>query len=123
MEFWQRIEARGRPEQTVPLNINGETVPVRLRALPPAEWDALVEAFPAGGEDAAQPGQVDLAAMRWPLIAQSVVAPDGSPPRDPQWWEDLAKAGVLVAGEVGALTDVAWLLNQPRGLGVDLGKD
>lgn len=106
----------------MPLTIDGEVAQVRLRALPPDEWDALCEAYPATGDDA-KPGQVDLTTMRWPLIAASVVVDDDSLARDPSWWEDLAKQGILVAGEIGALVDAAWLLNLPRGTGVDLGKD
>lgn len=115
--FWEQLEARERPERTVSIPIGNDTAQVQLRALLPAEWDALCETHPG-----AEPGAVDLAGM-WPaLLAASVVAPDGSPPRDPAWWESLVKRGLLVSGERDALTGAAWDLNQLRTLGPDLGK-
>lgn len=116
--FWELLAARERPERTVRLPVGDSAVEVRLRALLPAEWDALLEASPAVD---GQPGSVDVGAM-WPaLLAASVVAPDGSPPRDPAWWENLVKQGLLVSGERDALVDTAWTLNQPRTV-ADLGK-
>jgi hypothetical protein len=110
-EFWARLADRQLPTSTVPLPVEGGTVEVVLRALPPAQWEALCAAHPATGE-AAHPGDVDTLAMRPALLAASVVAPDGAPPRDPAWWDNLAKGGGVTSGELDALTSAAWNLNR-----------
>lgn len=110
-EFWTQLAERQLPTSTVPLPVGGGTVEVVLRALPPAQWEALCAAHPATGEDA-HPGDVDTLAMRSALLAASVVAPDGAPPRDPAWWDNLAKAGGVTSGELDALTSAAWDLNR-----------
>lgn len=124
MTFWDQLAARALPTATVPLPVEGGTVAVVLRALPPGQWEALCDAYPAQGEDPA-PGTVDLRALRSPLLAASVVAPDGSPPRDPAWWDALAKDGNVTAGELDALFGAAWDLNRqaPTLDPVEQGKD
>lgn len=120
--FWEQLEARQLPTETVLLPIEGGTVDVALRALLPAEWDALCEAYPATGEGV-EPGAIDSLAMRPALLAASVVAPEGSPPKDPAWWEALAKRGGATAGELDALFNTAWVLNRRAPMGAELGKD
>lgn len=121
-QFWEQLETRQLPTATVPLPVEGGTVDVVLRALLPAEWEALCDAHPAAGEDV-QPGQVDTRGMRSELLAASVVAPEGSPPKSATWWDALAKSGAATAGELDGLFEVAWSLNHDRpGMAPDLGK-
>lgn len=121
--FWEQLAARALPSTAVSLPVEGGTVDVVLRALPPAEWETLCAAFPATGEDA-RPGDVDAYAMRSSLLAVSVVAPDGAPPRDPAWWDTLAKEGGVTSGELDALNSAAWTLNRPATFDpAGLGKD
>lgn len=116
MSFWEELEARQLPSETVRLSVDDGTVSIELRALPAAEFDALLALYP--GEE---PGQVDVAAI-WPsLLAASVMAPEGSKPRDPQWWADLVKRGGVTSGELGFLLSTAWRLND-RTPTADAGK-
>lgn len=121
-DFWERMATRSLPTSTVPLPVEGGTVEVVFRALLPAEWEALVAEFPSTGADA-EPGTIDVRAMRSALLAASVVAPDGSPPKDPAWWDQMIKGGALVHGELDRLFETCWDLNQMPMAGPDLGKD
>lgn len=120
--FWEQVQARERPTVAVRLRFGDTVAEGELRALLPAEWQALCEQFPAEGEDA-QPGQVDTLAMRDPLIAASFVAPDDAPPKRAAWWAEMADSGHLTAGELDSLFDAAWRLNRAGAVEApDLGK-
>lgn len=122
-EFWERLQDRTLPTETVPLPVEGGTVSVTLRALVPAEWDALCEAHPALDADGKPvDGAVNIRAMRPALLAASIVAPEGSPPKDPAWWEALAKRGGVTHGELDYLNERAWALNRTPPPRPDLGK-
>lgn len=129
MTFWEQLASRQLPTRTVPLPVEGGTVDVVLRALPADQWDTLCRAFPATGEGA-QPGDVDTVAMRSSLLAASVVAPDGAPPRDPGWWDALAKgvtdedgaAVGVTSDELDELNAAAWALNRRAVFDLDQGK-
>lgn len=122
-DFWERIESRVLPTSTVSLPLaGGGTVEVVFRALLPAEWEALTASFPSTDPEETS-GAVDVPALRPSLLAASVVAPEGSPPKDPAWWEGLAKRGSMTAGELMYLFDQCWSLNQSVPTGPDLGKD
>ena len=120
--FWERLEDRTLPMATVALPHEGGTVDIVLRALVPAEWEALCATYLMVGDDV-EPGSVDIRAMRPALLAASVVAPDGSPPKDPGWWERLAKRGAVTSGELDYLSERCWELNRSVPRGPDLGKD
>lgn len=123
MSFWEELEQRQLPTETVPLPVEGGTVSVVLRALPPAEWDALCEEFKVSDPEQAAQGVVNLRDMRWALLAACIVAPDGAPPKTPAWWEQLAKRGGTSAGELDYLVDRAMSVNRRAPMPPDLGKD
>lgn len=95
-----------------------EVLAVPLTALPPDEWEDLVDAHPPTAEDLAKGYQWDPRALRPHLLARAVVVPPGVPAPD---WEALAKAGEITAGELSALFDTAVMLNL-RGLSAAVGK-
>lgn len=122
-EFWEQLEARELPSETVPLPLpGGGTVEVELRALPADQWDAICETFPSTREGD-PPGSIDTVGMRPALLAAAVVAPEGSPPKSPDWWAALAKNGNATSGELDQLFNTAWGLNRRQMLRADLGKD
>jgi hypothetical protein len=90
---------------------------VVLRALPPSDWEALVEAHPP---PESRPGAVwNVATFRAALLAASVVLPEGEDPPD---WDELTRDGHLTAGELNMLFDAAISLNA-RAPQVSTGKD
>lgn len=82
-----------------------------LRALPPAEWEALIEAHPPTPEQLERGAQWNPSAFRAALLAASVVVPDGEAAPSEQDWLDYAAAGQLSAGELNTLFDAAIALN------------
>lgn len=121
MAWWDDLESRTLPERGIPLRVGSGTTMITIRALPDDEWRELCAQHPATGEGAL-PGQVDTQTLRDPLIAASVVAPEGSPPRSAAWWTQQVKAGAMTSGEVDALFDAVWALNRDAPVAPDLGK-
>ncbi len=77
---------------------------VVLRALPPSDWEALVEAHPPP-KDKQDAGAVwNVSTFRSALLAACVVVPDGEEPPD---WEELTREGHLTAAELNMLFDAA----------------
>jgi hypothetical protein len=86
------------------------TVTVTLRALPAADWEALLELHPAADADR-EKGASWGPGFRLALLAVSVVPDDGDTPTTEAEWEGMAKDGSLGAGEINALFTVAVGLN------------
>jgi hypothetical protein len=95
---------------------------VTLRALPPAEWEALVDAHPPTEEQLNGGAQWNLQSFRPALLAVSVVADDGDAPVSESDWAALAKEPSLTGGELAALFHAAVTLNL-RGPSASVGKD
>lgn len=120
MGFWEQLEARRLPTAEVVLPLpDGDTATVVVRALPPAEWDALVALHPPAPTEVDRV-RFDEPGMRAALLAVSVSAPDGSQ-RDPGWWAALRAGGGVPAGEFDTLFWAAVTLND-RSPQVDAGK-
>jgi hypothetical protein len=95
---------------------------VVLRALPPAEWEALVDAHPPTEEQMNGGAQWNVATFRPALLAVSVVVDSDDDAMTESDWAALAKEGALAAGELGALFHAAVTLNL-RGPSASVGKD
>jgi hypothetical protein len=91
---------------------------VVLRALPPSDWEALVEAHPPPKDRVAELAW-NPSTFRAALLSASVVLPDGEEPPD---WEELTRGGHLTAGELNALFEAAVSINA-RAPQVSTGKD
>lgn len=77
---------------------------VTLRALPPSDWEALVEAHPPPKEKLDAGAAWNVSTFRSALLAACVVVPDGEEPPD---WEELTREGHLTAAELNMLFDAA----------------
>lgn len=88
-----------------------EVETVTVRALPPAEWEALLDEHPPTDEQRAAGAQWNLHSFRPALLAASVVPADGDEPSGLDEWEQFAKDGTLAAGELNALFNTAVSLN------------
>jgi hypothetical protein len=84
---------------------------VTLRALPPAEWEGLVDLHPPTEEQRQTGLQWNLQTFRSALLAAVVVTPDGEEPRTEAAWDVLTKEGSLTTGELNMLVDAAVSLN------------
>lgn len=84
---------------------------VTVRALPPSEWEALLDEHPPNDEQRAAGAQWNLASFRPALLAASVVPADGDEPSAAEEWEQFAKDGTLSAGELNGLFNAAVNLN------------
>jgi hypothetical protein len=87
-----------------------DTVPVTLRALPAADWEALLELHPAT-EEQREAGAQWGPGFRLALLAVSVVPDDGDSPTTEAEWEAMTKDGSVGAGEFNALFTAAVGLN------------
>jgi hypothetical protein len=87
-----------------------DVVTVTLRALPAADWEALLELHQPGEEDRKR-GAEWAPSFRLALLAASVVPDEGDAPTSEDEWAAMAKDGSLGAGEVNALFTVAVNLN------------
>lgn len=94
---------------------------VTLRALPPAEWETLVNLHPPTEAQRAAGAQWNVATLRPALLAASVVPAEGDEPLTEADWEQLSKESVLAAGELTALFNAAVALNA-RAPSSDVGK-
>lgn len=97
------------------------TEPVLLRAVAPAEWEALVDMHPATEEQRAAGHTWNVATFRPALLAASVVPPDGEDPLTDEDWAQLSKDGAIGVGELSALYTAAVNLNW-RGPASAVGK-
>lgn len=87
-----------------------EVISVTLRALPAADWEALLELHPPTDAERDKGAQW-APSFRLALVAASVVPADGEAPTSEADWEAMAKDGSLGAGEINALFTVALNLN------------
>ncbi len=81
---------------------------VTVRALPPSDWEALVEAHPPPDGGKQNNAVWNVSTFRTALLAVSVVLPDGEDPPD---WDELTRAGHLTAGELNMLFEAAITVN------------
>ena len=95
---------------------------ITLRALPPAEWETLLDMHPPTEEQRATGAQWNVTTLRAALLAAAVVPADGDDPLAEADWEQLAKAGSLASGELTALFNAAVRLNV-RAPASAVGKD
>lgn len=95
--------------------------PVTLRALPPAEWEALVELHTPSAEQQAAGARWSVSTFRPALLAASVVPGEGEVPLTEAEWEQVAKDGTLAMGELNTLFNTAVSLNL-RGPAISTGK-
>jgi hypothetical protein len=84
---------------------------VTLRALPPPEWEALVELHPATEEQQTQGQRWNPTTFRPAVLAACVVTADGEDPMSADDWEQAAKLGEIGVGEYNALFSAAVNLN------------
>ncbi len=98
-----------------------EVEPVTLRALAPAEWEALVEMHSPTDEQQAGGAQWTVSTFRPALLEASVVPAEGEEPLTETEWEQVAKDGTLAMGELSALFNAAVALNL-RGPSTSVGK-
>lgn len=86
-------------------------IEVVLRALPPPEWEALVDLHPPMAEQQERGMQWNPATFRPALLAACVVPPDGEKALTAEEWEQVVKAGELGSGEYNTLCNAAVQLN------------
>jgi hypothetical protein len=84
---------------------------VTLRALPAADWEALVDAHPPTEQQADGGAAWNPTTFRPALLALSIVPENGDEPVSADDWEQLAKSGEISAGELTALFTAAVELN------------
>jgi hypothetical protein len=80
---------------------------ITLRALPPAEWEALLDLHPPTEEQRANGAMWNTTTFRPALLAASMVPAEGEEPLSEADWDELGKAGSLAAGELIALFNAA----------------
>lgn len=86
-------------------------IEVTLRTLPPPEWEALVDLYPATEDQQARGMQWNATTFRPALLAACVVTPEGDEPLTADDWERVVKDGELAAGEYNTLCNAAVQLN------------
>jgi hypothetical protein len=84
---------------------------VTLRALPPAEWEALVDLHPATEEHSKFGALWNTATFRPALLAACVVPAEGEGPLSEADWDVLSKDGALAPGELNTLFNSAVNIN------------
>lgn len=84
---------------------------ITLRALPPAEWEALLDLHPPTEEQKAKGALWNTTTFRPALLAASMVPAKDEEPLAEADWEQLAKGGALAAGELNALFNAAVEVN------------
>lgn len=84
---------------------------VTVRALPPAEWEGLVDLHPPTEEQRQTGLQWNPQSFRPALLAAVVVTPDGEEPLTEVDWDVLTKEGSLATGELNVLVDAAVSIN------------
>lgn len=113
MSLRDRLRARQLPTRVVTLaGVDGEPdEEITLRALPAAEWEALVGLHPPQPGDAAKGAAWDVTSFRPALLAASVVAPEDEEPLTEQDWSELILSARMTAGEINLIFNTACLLN------------
>lgn len=91
----------------------GEMLDLRIRALPRAEWQALVRKYPPGDDEGDKAVGANLSGLMEEAIPACVVSPE----LDAEDWEQLNS--VLSAAEYDRLLTVVWDVNRS---GVDVPK-
>jgi hypothetical protein len=84
---------------------------VTLRALSPAEWEALVDLHPATDEQSKVGASWNTTTFRPALLAAVVVPADGEDPMSEADWDLLVKDGGLAPGELNTLFNSAVNIN------------
>lgn len=92
-----------------------------LRALPPAEWEALTALHPPTEEQSGKGWAWNAAALRPELLAAAVVPADGEAAYTAEEWREFARDGRVSAGEQDLLFATAVALNT-RAVQVGPGK-
>lgn len=89
-----------------------EVEKVTVRALPPDEWEELVDLHPPTEAQRANGALWNVTTFRPALLALSVVPAEGDDPMSAEDWASLSKeAGALAAGELNALFNAAVSVN------------
>lgn len=78
---------RKRPERTVPIDVGGATVEVKLRAIPGNDYDDLVTAHPRP-DDATHVWPFDVDTFAPALIAACMIEPELTPEQAMQLWAE-----------------------------------
>lgn len=105
-----RLEARVDAAQVVLDTCEVEKVTVR--ALPPEEWEALVDLHPPNEAQRANGALWNITTFRPALLSLSVVPAEGEEPLSEADWAALSKeAGALAAGELNALFNASVSVN------------
>lgn len=84
---------------------------IRLRCLPPAEWEQLVADCPPTAEQRKDGWQWDVEDFRPLVLARCVIAPDGEQAPTELDWRQVAARGRLAVGELDLLFVTAVQLN------------
>ena len=119
----ERLRARQLPTKPVRLldPSGGPDELFELRALPPDEWEILVDEHPPTEEQRARGDSWNVLTFRPALLAACVLTPDGEEPLTAEDWAELAAGRGMAAGELNLLYGTALDLNDrtPRD---DVGK-
>lgn len=113
MSLRERLQARQLPTAKVSLagaTEGAEPAVLELRALPPDEWEALVELHPPSDEQRKQGLPWNVATFRHALLACSVVTAPGEGLSEEDW-RQATKLGWVTIGELLYLYDTALELN------------
>jgi hypothetical protein len=102
----QRVEAAQAAIDDAP------AVEVTIRAIPPDVWEQLVDQHPPTDEQRAAGEEWNKASMRAPLLAVTVVPPEGQDPITADQWDAMVKAGNIGAGELDVLYLTAVTINR-----------
>jgi hypothetical protein len=84
---------------------------IRLRCLPPEDWEALVDVHPPTDEQRAAGWQWNVSTFRPALLAASVIADDDDRPLTEADWLAVAAEGQMRAGELDRVFAAAVNLN------------
>lgn len=123
MSLRDRLRARQLPTRVVALpGTAGEPdEEITLRALPAAEWEALIGLHPPSPLEVERGAAWDVATFRPALLAAAVVSPEGEEPLTAEDWAELIGTARMTAGEINLLFNTACMLND-RAPDVSVGK-
>ncbi len=126
MSLRERLRARQLPTAVVtlsPVVPGADPEQVRVRAIPADDWEALVALHPPTEAQRERGDAWDPATFRSALLAACVLTPEGEEPLTEEEWADAAASGWMVVGELNALFNCAYLLNDRTPQVSALGKD
>lgn len=95
---------------------------IRMRCLPVADWEALIDEHPPSDEQRTQGWQWDVTRFRPALLAACVVPDEGEDSLGERGWVEVAEEGQMTAGELDTLFAAAVQLHA-RPPQVSTGKD